>query len=78
MFIPIFMRSIIYVKWALLLFAHGETFAQQAITDTGKTLLKSENYISRYGDMSNTIYRIKNENSANVVFKGGSITFNPG
>lgn len=41
-------------------------------------LLKSEDYIRRYGNLDNTLYRIKKEQKANVVFYGGSITHNPG
>jgi len=54
------------------------TFGQHFETDTSKTLLKSENYISRATGISNAIYKIKTQKKANVVFFGGSITFNPG
>ncbi|WP_448702624.1 SGNH/GDSL hydrolase family protein [Mucilaginibacter sp. AW1-3] len=72
------MKRTTYLLLTLLLAAQTQTFAQTAQTDTGKTLLKSENYISRFGDLANTLYRIKTEKSANVVFFGGSITHNPG
>jgi sialidase-1 len=62
----------------LLLCAVGTTFARQVPIDTTKKLLNSENYINRFGDLNNTLYRIKTEKSANVVFFGGSITHNPG
>jgi len=62
----------------LVLITQAKTFSQQTLADTAKKLLSSENYIKRYGDLNNTLYRIKTEKSANVVFFGGSITYNPG
>lgn len=69
----------------LLIFA-GRVLAQNENTpedrrmtaDRQKPLLNSENYIQRNGQLSNTLYRIKKEKVANVVFYGGSITHNPG
>jgi len=72
------MKRSIQIIVALLLIVQAKTFAQQTKTDSGKTLLNSENYIRRFGDLNNTLYRIKTEKSANVVFFGGSITHNPG
>jgi len=62
----------------LLLVMQVQAFAKPTVADTGKALLKSENYIKRYGNLNNVLYRIKTEKSANVVFFGGSITHNPG
>ncbi|OCX52491.1 hypothetical protein BEL04_13595 [Mucilaginibacter sp. PPCGB 2223] len=72
------MRRISYVIWVLLFTAQTQTFAQTIAPDSGKTLLKSEAYIKRFGDLSNTLYLIKTEKTASVVFFGGSITHNPG
>lgn len=52
----------------------AQAFAQLIKPDSGKTLLKSEDYIKRYGNIANTLYRIKTEKNVNVVFFGGSIT----
>jgi lysophospholipase L1-like esterase len=77
-------RSIIIFSF-LLIFA-GRVLAQnenipedrRMTADRQKPLLNSENYIQRIGQLSNTLYRIKKEKVANVVFYGGSITHNPG
>lgn len=72
------MKKAVYILLVSLFIGHAKGFAQQAATDSGKILLKSENYIARFGDLANTLYRIKTEKSVNVVFFGGSITHNPG
>jgi len=56
----------------------GQQFTPFAQQTQSKAPLKSEHYISRFGDLANTLYQIKTKKSANVVFYGGSITFNPG
>jgi len=72
------MRKITRTLFVLLLFASAKTIAQQSQPDTTKKLLSSNNYITRFGDLNNILYRIKVEKVANVVFFGGSITHNPG
>lgn len=72
------MKRTTYILTILLLAGVPRVFAQQIQPDTTKKLLNSENYISRFGNLNNTFYRIKTEKSANVVFFGGSITHNPG
>jgi len=39
-----------------------------------KDSLKSETYITRYGNLNNVVYQIKDKKNANIVFFGGSIT----
>lgn len=72
------MRRIIQAILFIMLLVQAKSFAQQVQTGSGKPLLKSEDYISRFGDLSNLVYRIKTEKDCHVVFFGGSITYNPG
>jgi len=72
------MKRSIQLIIVLVLITQTKTFARQNKADSGRMLLKSEDYIKRFGDLNNTLYRIKTEKSINVVFFGGSITHNPG
>ncbi|MBE9601464.1 SGNH/GDSL hydrolase family protein [Pedobacter sp. MC2016-24] len=73
-------RYIFSVLFGLLIgsFQVGNALKAQQPGSTHQELLKSEDYIGRYGNLSNTLYRIKKERNINVVFYGGSITHNPG
>jgi lysophospholipase L1-like esterase len=61
-----FMNKSVLIIMLLL----SSTFTQAKPIDS----LKSETYISRFGNLDNTLLRIKGERNATVAFFGGSIT----
>ena len=58
----------------LLLLLTVETMLLAQSTISTEQAVQSEQYINRYGSLSNTLYRIKVEKQATVTFLGGSIT----
>ncbi len=62
------MSSVCIKKLLLGLFFLFVLFSSQSKT------IKKENYISRYGSISNTYYHLKNDKALTVAFLGGSIT----
>jgi hypothetical protein len=65
------MKKSIHV-FCLAVACHISTSAKQI--NAAKDSLKSENYISRYGNLDNIAYQIKTNKDATVAFFGGSIT----
>ncbi|WP_158994622.1 SGNH/GDSL hydrolase family protein [Mucilaginibacter sp. L196] len=65
------MRKLFY---ALCLVAACNLNAVAKEVSVVKDSLKSEAYITRYGNLDNVAYQIKNKKNANIVFFGGSIT----